>query len=240
MKKRRYLCNIKSIRSPIIDAFKDTGCECPICTIQNNLSERLVSQYLNEAVMEPVYRIAVNEKGFCGKHFADLFAGQNKLGLALQVHTRTDAVIKSLTVPKNHKEAKKAADKISNQISTCVICEQMSETLELYYATCAQLFASDRAFSALLLGCRGFCLEHYAGLLRNSSYAGKLANEYLLRLSTAQTKNMLWLNDEVQAFADRFDYRAAQKNDTSFSKSALPRAINKLVGRTIDFDKEIE
>ena len=52
---------------PIWEAFK-SDCDCPLCAIYEKTESRLVEQYLNEAVMEPDYRVEVNKYGFCAKH----------------------------------------------------------------------------------------------------------------------------------------------------------------------------
>ena len=45
---------------PIWEAFK-SGCDCPLCQIYSKNEERLVGQYLEEAVMIPEFRVNVNK-----------------------------------------------------------------------------------------------------------------------------------------------------------------------------------
>ena len=52
---------------PIWEAFQ-SDCDCPMCRIYEKSETRLVEQYLNEAVMEPDYRVEVNKYGFCKEH----------------------------------------------------------------------------------------------------------------------------------------------------------------------------
>ena len=49
--------------------------DAAIDEIERALEQKLVGDYLSEAVMVPEYRVEVNKKGFCDKHFAMLEAG---------------------------------------------------------------------------------------------------------------------------------------------------------------------
>lgn len=69
---------------PVWDAMKLEG-ECPLCALRRKLELGEVERYLGASVMEPDTRIQVNEKGFCARHHAMLFAASNRLG------ARTDA-----------------------------------------------------------------------------------------------------------------------------------------------------
>ena len=92
--------------TPIWDAFKEE-CGCPMCRIYKTSEQRLIKQYLGEAVMQPEYRVRVNERGFCTRHTLALYKGDNKLGTALQFATRIE------TVNKNIREIKSKAGKVA-------------------------------------------------------------------------------------------------------------------------------
>jgi hypothetical protein len=91
--------------APIWDAFKEND-GCPLCKLYARTEERLIKQYTGEAVMEPDYRVRVNERGFCARHLKQLFDGNNKLGVALQVNTRTEKIIAISTLLKIQKRLK--------------------------------------------------------------------------------------------------------------------------------------
>ena len=97
--------------TPVWDAFRKKD-GCPICLLYERIENRLVKQYLGEAVMEPDYRIKVNKRGFCTRHLLKLYDGGNKLGLALQLNTRTENVIENIPSVSNAKQAKKLAEKL--------------------------------------------------------------------------------------------------------------------------------
>lgn len=213
--------------TPIWDAFK-SGCECPLCAIYSKTEQRLVSQYLNEAVMEPDYRVKVNKRGFCERHLKKLYEGKNKLGLALQLHTRSQALLKELRSLDNAKEAKKEAAKVRAALSTCVICDTADEMMERYAYTVAEMYLREKEFPALFAASNGFCLKHYALLLEYVAHAGKAAAQYASALTSLQRTRFSNLSDDLQAFTNQYDYRSARA--TGSAKEALPKMIGKLLG----------
>ena len=149
-----------------------------MCKLYARTESRLVKQYLGEAVMEPDYRVRVNERGFCDKHLVKLYDGNNKLGLALQLHTRTEHIIKCIDVPCNAKQARKLADKLEKTANTCVICDEVDEVMNRYYYTVAQMYLAEAAFPEVFAASYGFCMPHFIELLKMVSYAGKKQEAY--------------------------------------------------------------
>jgi len=217
--------------TPIWDAFKEQK-ECPICAIYAVVSGRLVNQYLGEAVMEPDYRVRVNKYGFCDKHTSALYEGENKLGLALQFHTRGEALTKELKSPATQKAADAEAARIRKELSTCVICDQVNETMLRYAQTIAQMYKHETEFPAYVQNCGGLCLPHYVLLLESCKHAGSDTEKYLNTLVNLQKKQLARINGELEWFTLKFDYRNADKPWRT-SKDALPRAINKYRGEII-------
>jgi len=213
----------------IKDKFK-VDCECPLCEIQKIVEEGLMHEFLNDAVMEDNSRIAVGEKGFCSKHFDLMLKRPNKLSLALQINTRLSAIMQDLAPEKNPKSARKLADRLDNAHKTCVICDLTEESMVKYYKTVAELYKNEQSFRETLKSTKGFCLHHYAELLRYSNYAGKFTKEYLSVLFTVQTENLKRLQGEIKWFCDKHDYRNADKPLGS-AETALPRTRTKLYGK---------
>ena len=135
----------------------------------------------------------------------------SKLGLALQASTRLKTVIKDFAATDNVKQAKKSADKILERKKTCVICKYLQEHMIRYYKTIAEVYASTPEFKDVIESGHGFCAEHYAELLRYSSYAGSASKEYLKTLGEVQNKRLSELTENLLKFCDRHDYRNAQK-----------------------------
>ena len=213
--------------TPIWDAFR-SGCECPLCAIYLRTAERLVATYLNEAVMEPDERVAVNKRGFCERHLNRLYAGRNKLGLALQLHTRSCKLLDDMQRIGNAKAAKKEAERLRKSLSTCVICDTADEMMERYAYTVAEMYRQESEFPALFAASNGFCLRHYALLLDYVSHAKSAAESYAKALYDLERTRLSEVSSDLRAFADQYDYRASRAAGSA--KDALPKMIRKLLG----------
>ena len=213
----------------IIDKFNDQ-CDCPLCEIQKIVEDQLIYEFLNDAVMEDNTRIKVNKTGFCDKHYDMLHLGQNKLSLALQISTRTDNMLSLLKKPSSYSDAKKLADKIDNSVKTCVICDLTEESMVKYYKTVAQMFYHEDDFYKTLIATNGFCMHHYAELLRYSNHAHALNKLYLETLSSVQSRSLLAVKDLITDFCYSHDYRNAGK-PLGDAKVALKKMRTKLYGK---------
>lgn len=216
----------------IHEKFK-VDCECPLCEIQKVVEEQFLYEFLNDAVMEDNTRIKVGKKGFCARHFDMLFARQNKLSVALQIGTRVDNVKNLINDKKSVGSAVKQADAILNAQKTCVICDLVEESMTKYYKTIAQMFERERDFFKTLIKSKGFCLNHYAQLLKYSRSAGFIAKEYVSILGGVQSRNMERLQQDLKKFCDKHDYRNALE-PLGNAETALPRMREKLYGKKID------
>lgn len=209
---------------PIWDAYK-TADGCPLCAIFNDREKRLVGQYLAENVMDPDFRSASNRVGFCPDHIRQMYAGQNKLGLALQLETRAAEMAKLLNkVPTDKKSAKKTAALIEDHRG-CVICNALAEPMDRYYMTIAAMYENEPEFPSLFREAH-HCLKHAARLYDSAAYAVKSVKEYLSDLTVGITRDLKRTESEMRAFADCFDFRnSGSKPDAQ----AIPRAIGVLI-----------
>lgn len=210
----------------IFDSFASDS-ECPICLIRSEIENKLVDQFLNEAVMIDEFREMVNKSGFCIKHSDMLFSGQNKLGVGLQYLTRIRTIQKNLVEIKNSKQAKIVAENISMLTQTCCICEIVNQNLEVYFKGIPKLFHNNPEFKDIFSSCKGFCLSDYANLLKYSSHAKGSEKEFINTICKIQDKSITRLYEELSWFCDKFDYRNASK-PFGTSKDALIRVIKKL------------
>lgn len=216
---------------PIWEAFK-SECDCPLCRLYKTASDRLVLQYLDEAVMEPAYRVKVNKRGFCRTHIKQLFEGKNKLGLALQLHTRTQAVIDQMRVCDTAKQAKAQAELLAKNLDTCVICDTVDEMMERYAYTVAQMYSAEAEFPEVFKNSNGFCMPHYILLLRQSGKAGRAEKDYVSTLSGLQLSTLAKINNNTERFTQKFDYRNNGSGGVP-DPDTVPNAIQKLKGRII-------
>ncbi|MDE6201529.1 MAG: hypothetical protein K2M47_06615 [Clostridiales bacterium] len=208
---------------PIWDAYK-THDGCPLCAIFADREKRLVGQYLAENVMDPDFRSTSNRIGFCPEHIRQMYAGQNKLGLALQLETRAAEMAKLLSkAPTDKKSAKKTAAMIEDHRG-CVICNALKEPMERYYMTIAAMYANESEFPELFREAH-HCLAHAAMLYDAAAYAGKSVKDYLSALTDGIKRDLKRTESDMRAFADCFDFRNNQKPDAQ----AIPRAIGVLI-----------
>lgn len=217
------------------DSFKKKD-ECPLCLIESAIEKQIVSQYLNEAVMEDDYRIDVNKYGFCKTHFKNLYDGENKLGLALQTDTRLKHLTKLLKNTDNIKEAVKISQSIKKELSTCIVCKVVEFDMSRYFETIPKMYNNEKEFADLFKKSKGFCLKHFARLLDTAKFAAGGTKEYLKDLTLIEKENIERLEKELLFFTEKFDYRNSEKS-WGTSEDALPRSINKIHGNTINKDK---
>ncbi len=216
----------------VIEKFS-TDTECPLCEIQKVIEEQYVHEFLNDAVMEDNTRIRVGKEGFCDKHFDMMFARPNKLSLALQMGTRADKIKDLFSPIKSVKSAVKLANEIEKSGKTCVICDYVNQSMAKYYKGVAEMFMNERNFYKLVISSKGFCMHHYAELLRYAKYAGYVSKNYVEVLSGVQKRNFDRLMGELKEFCDSHDYRNAHKPLGS-AETALPRTREKFFGKKID------
>ena len=217
--------------TPVWDAFRQKD-GCPICLLYERIENRLVKQYLGEAVMEPDYRIKVNKRGFCTRHLLKLYDGGNKLGLALQINTRTENIIENIGTTANAKQAKKLAEKLDKTLDTCVLCDEAEEIMTRYCYTVAQMFGAEAEFPKVFSESSGFCMPHFVRLLQYVSYAGKSAERYAAALTAKQLETLKKTNSDLERFTKRFDYNSADKFSGA-TDDAIKNSINKLKGKII-------
>lgn len=211
----------------ILQEFNDKS-ECPLCKIKNIVENRLIDQFSSDAVMVDECRKKVNERGFCKEHYSQLLKG-NKLSLALQNVTRFKTITHNIKKPLKPKDALKQAMELKKANSTCIVCDMTENNMQRYYETIAQMFCNEPKFREILSTTRGFCLNHYAELLKYCSCAKSETENYLAALSKLEKENFERLTNELQWFCDKHDYRNRDK-DFGTAKDSPYRSVEKLHG----------
>lgn len=202
-------------------------CECPLCEMEKIVEANICRELLADGCMDDDVRKQVNAKGFCLKHFEQLYEMESKLGLSLQMTTRTNTLLKTFSKPKSLKEAKKQSQNIKNELSTCLVCDCTNDEMVKYYKTIAQLYYNENEFKQMLKDCNGFCLKHYSKLLEYAIYASFSHKDYLSTLYEVEDKRLKKSVELLNAFSNRHDYRNAGK--------PLGEAVNALPRIKIDF-----
>ncbi|MBO5926027.1 MAG: hypothetical protein J6Q38_00500, partial [Clostridia bacterium] len=137
-----------------------------------------------------------------------LYAGRNKLGLALQISTRLNRII-DLTKPVNDdKKALKLTKKLKENTETCIICDKIEFHMERYFATVPALYRDDSKFREKNFNeVKGFCYPHFIRLVENSKKAGKYSQQFLDVLIQKEKESLIKLKSEIDEFTLAFDYR---------------------------------
>lgn len=214
----------------IVKHFEE-NCGCPLCTIEKIVESNICRELLADGCMDDDVRMEVNEKGFCLKHFEQLFEMPSKLGLALQITTRMNTLFKkAFNQPKSVREAKKQGKILDEEQTKCIVCDYTKKEMIKYYKTIAQLHSNEEQFRTLFSNCEGFCLKHYSKLLQYSEYAGFSAKKYLDALYTLESNRLNVSVDLLKSFANRHDYRNLGK-PLGEATNALPRIKTDLFGK---------
>lgn len=77
---------------PINDIFMPKD-GCPICRMEDMLEKQYVKFITGDAMMEPNIRIETNKKGFCHRHFSQMFTVGQKLPNALILESHLQEII---------------------------------------------------------------------------------------------------------------------------------------------------
>ncbi len=241
---------------PVWDALNKKD-ECLLCQLRRKTEHTLVDRFLGASVMAPDTRIQVNEKGFCPAHHKMLYEKQNRLGHALMMLShlkQTQAALKSLlndmeSAPgggsiiarmKRGQESKKA-DSLRDLTDTCILCENLDETMRRYACTLLHLWDTDSGFRRGFIESKGVCLPDASLLLEmaGNRLSGKSLQDFRQAMASLLKENMLRLWDELEWFTLKFDYR---NTDAPWhdSRDALERTITKLRGWSVGTDPGLD
>jgi hypothetical protein len=234
---------------PVNEAYKAGG-QCPLCTLETTLNESLLDYYLGASLMEPDVRKTTNAKGFCRRHLSELYNRENnRLGLALMLHTHTSDLIGDLnpllskSAPrsrkrlfgKNEPDFRRVltimADRIEQRVNSCAICDRLATTMDRYLDVIFYQYFSEPEFKKMFGEGGGYCLPHVAQLLRGAAkYLNQeQAGEFVACLARIQNESLETLRDDVEWFTLKFDHRNIHK-DWKNSKDAIPRVMRKIGG----------
>ena len=242
--------------APVWEAYRQ-DCECPLCLLRQRVETSAVDYFLGESVMEPDQRIEVNQRGFCARHFRQMYDAGNRLGLALMTHTHMKETLHTLR--DNARKLKDAAASEAGRSGIarvlgrkasglqelaapwgdpgrdCVFCKRVAESMERYIYTILYLYDHDAAFAKCFAESKGMCLEHYGATLAMAAERvhGKAQAGFVNALADAELAAFERLEGEIEWFTLKFDYRNDDK-PWGTSRDAVKRSINKLRTHVID------
>jgi len=221
---------------PVIDAVRDAKV-CPFCAMKRKLERDAIGFALGPSYMEDDVRMQTNRVGFCARHLDQMYAEQNRLGLALMLHTHlqqlnkdTDTILKAkFSAPLFGRDANGPIARLRTHINTvnndCYICDKVDNTFLRYIDTFLYLWSKDGEEAKLINQVPGYCLPHYAMLLEAAEKLSKSKRDrFIAEIATRQQAFMQELEADLEWFTLKFDYRNADEPWKN-AKDALPRAL---------------
>lgn len=224
---------------PVNDAFSRAW-ECPVCKMRETLEKDAIEYTLGPSYMEDDIREVTDRLGFCADHVRQLYAFQNRLGLALMLKTHMDKTIKDIEeltesgVKTKNSLFKKTvtdnpmSDYIGKLNTSCFVCERIDNTFERYLITVLHLYKTDAGFRSVFVQGHGFCTKHYGMLydLAATQLSGEVRDNFYKDLNRLYIENMKRVRDDLDWFISKSDYRFANEPRKN-SKDALPRSMIK-------------
>lgn len=235
---------------PLWEAFRE-DCECPLCRLHSRNEANYREYFMGASVMEPNVRVETNQKGFCARHYNQMFRMSNRLGLALSTHTylkdvitrvNTDAAAR--TQPKKtglfaKKQASPQDDTLDRIGRSCILCERLETTMTRYIETLFVVWKKESEFRAVFSGCKGFCLPHYSMLMTaaGQNLSGAELSSFTADLIKTEQTALARMEKELEWFTLKFDYRNADK-PWGNSEDAVERTLNKLRMLSVPFQDD--
>ena len=232
---------------PVNEAF-DSGDECPFCYLERK-AEQSTLRYVagpGASYMEPDVRLETDRTGFCRTHTKKLYDYGNTLGAALMLQTHYASLLenfrketegfaeppkKSLFSRKKPTVEEPLWQRLEEQTRKCFICDRVDYHMERYYLTFFALL-KDPEFRAKVESSKGFCMGHFARLLRDAEEKlPAFQHEWFYRTVFAlMEENLVRVKEDLDWLIAKYDYRNASA-DWKNSRDALPRTMQKLVGQ---------
>ena len=231
---------------PVNEAFEAVD-ECPFCTMERAVEQSAIRYVLGPAAsyMEPDVRGATDKAGFCGTHMKKMYDYGNTLGNALILQTYYARLLDEFHLaaatfempPKQPILGKKKPmtgerywQRLQERVDSCYLCDKIEYNMSRYYHTFFVLLKEEE-FRKKVEGTKGFCLRHFARLLREAE--DKLPNAqrewFYETVLPLMDQNLIRVKDDLDWLVAKYDYRNAGA-DWKNSKDALQRTMQKLEG----------
>ena len=220
---------------PLTDALRE-GDGCILCTIEKKLENDALEYFLGPSMMEPDGRLITNEKGFCRRHLPMLFDKGNRLGLALVLETHVKTLSDSIKLEKKSGfmqkgfDASLTANKLSQTMSSCALCDKINAQLLDAAGNFAYLWDKDEDFRALFEKQGMLCPDHAAAVLSvcDHEISSKNRDAFAETIVSGQKRQLEKLYDDLHEFVLSFDYRNAGKPLSKNASESVQTAVNYL------------
>jgi len=202
---------------PITEAFAQDS-ECPFCALFRKLESDAVGFILGPAYMDDDVRLATNEAGFCREHYRQLYDAQNRLGLALMLHThliRINQLISKAVPDLPGKRGKNGGPGLAAGLrrmhDSCYVCEWVEGNFGHCVENFFYMWQKMPEFAGTVKNCRGFCLEHFIRLMEAGEKllpAGDYAR-FAAEAVHIERDALAKLENDLGRFIAKYDYRNA-------------------------------
>jgi len=226
---------------PVLDALRDPG-GCAFCKMQAKLESDVIRFIMGPAYMEDDVRMETNKVGFCTTHLNVMYKEQNRLGLALMLHTHikqlgkdTGAIIKGRLPQKIFGKDPNGVlprlySHLSNTKGTCYVCAKAGATFDRYMDTFLHIWGRGGDDARLIESQQSYCMPHFIQLFQFIEKEGRSKREkYLDHLLPLWQKLTQELDTDLDWFVQKFDHRNANEPWKN-SRDVVPRAMGFLGG----------
>ena len=232
---------------PVNEAFDDPG-ECAFCRLNNKLEADILDYVLGPSYMEEDNRAETDRLGFCKHHYDKLFHAQNRLGVALMLSTHLKKINKELDKILEQElmsggkkglfkkeSTNPLADYTDNLSSSCFACERINGRMNSYIETFFYLWKKEPEFRDKVINGNGFCLEHLSMIFAEAHkrFNDKDFSDFANAIIPVQKKNLSRIDDELDWFIQKFDYRFKDEPWKN-SKDSVERAILKVSSASME------
>jgi len=226
---------------PVLDALREPG-NCAFCAMHKKLEQDAIQFIMGPAYMEDDVRMDTNRVGFCKRHMEQMYENQNRLGLALMLHTHmqqlnkdTSGIIKGrMPAPLFGKDPNSAVSKLKVHLTktheTCYVCRKVDSTFERYIDTFFHLWSKGGEEKRLITSQKGYCVPHFIQILTTAEKLGRGKREKFQDDIVPAWQNLMQeLENDLDWFTQKFDFRNADA-PWGNAKEAVTRAISLLGG----------
>ena len=236
----------------------EAGDECMFCWLERKLEQENLEFVLGSSYMESDIREKTSKEGFCRHHTKMMYDYGNTLGNAWILKSRMEHMNRKLKEQRKQYEQGKGGRRTAAKASLfaavtagsrgkakaagagqwileeegqCYICGRMQEIYCRMLDTFVYMLREDAAFGERLMRCRGFCLHHFADVLR---VCGEKMNQeeqetWILKLGELMERNLDRVQEDINWLIEKYDYRNKDA-DWKQSKDAVQRTMQKLTG----------
>ena len=226
---------------PVIEALRDPGL-CAFCAMMKKLEENAVRFIMGPAYMEDDVRMKTNKTGFCKKHMEAMHKEQNRLGLALMLHTHVQELnknvksmadyVKKPTIFGSSSDSyiQRLCEHLAATYEDCYICQNIENIFDRYVDTFFSLWIKGGSEAQLIQSQKGYCLHHFTAILKYASKLGaKKRKKFMNEILPAWQNHIQELETDLEWFTQKFDH-SNKDEPWKNSRDALPRAIAILGG----------